>query len=93
MFRKILLAAAVVAATTLAMSPQDAEARWGYRRAWRAPARMSVGYGPRYAPRRAYVPRYYGNRLYYSAPTRGYYYRGSGVGLTVGPGARSYYGW
>lgn len=95
MFRRILLAAAVLAATTLAMTPTDADARWGYRRAWRSPARVTVGYGPRIYTR-DYVPRRYGNPLYYSARQRGYYFQGGrSMGLTVGPRARGYYryGW
>lgn len=93
MFRRILMAAVVVAATTLVMTPNEADARWGYRGAWRAPARVTVGYGPRIYTR-DYVPRRYGNPLYYTAPQRGYYFQGGrSMGITVGPRVGRYYGY
>lgn len=103
MFRKVLLAAAVVVATSLAMTPDNADAR-RYYRGYRAPARVSVGYGPRYAPQRYYAPRnvgprYYGpgyGRGYYGGPTYGRsYYRGGygGGGVSIGGPGGVFIGW
>lgn len=97
MFRKVLLAAAIVVATSLAMTPDNAEAR-RYYRAYPAPARVAVGYGPRYYAPRYYSPRYYGGPRYYGpgyyGPAYGRsYYRGyGGGGVSIGPGG-IYVGW
>jgi hypothetical protein len=92
MFRKALLAAAVVVATSLAMTPDNAEAR-RYYRGYRAPARYSVGYGPRYyAPQRYYAPRFYSSRYYGPSYGRGYYRGYGGGGVNIGPGG-VFIGW
>lgn len=80
--KKLILAAAVVVGSAVAMSASDADARHRCRRGgsyYRAPARVNVGY----------APRYYGghvHRSYYGGPR---YYGGGGWG---GPGWGGYGG-
>lgn len=91
MLSKFVLAATVVLGSMVAMVPEEADARGrrcgrGY---YRAPARVSYGYAPRYyaAPRAAY----YGGPRYYGGP--GYWGPRNNVGVTFGHGGGFYYGW
>lgn len=82
MFRKLLLACAVVVGGAIAMAPDDAQARRGWRSYgtyYRAPVR-SYYYSPRpYSYYRSYTP------------YRSYYYGRPGISISVG-GPRGYYG-
>jgi len=89
--RKLILAAAVVVGGAVAMSASDADARHRCRRGgnyYRAPARVNVGYAPRYyggyAPQRAYYggPRYYGGGGWGNPGWGGY----GGGGVAIGRG-------
>lgn len=91
MLRSVLLSAAVVLGTALAMTPSDADARHRCRRGgsyYRAPARVNVGYAPRYYGGARYYggPRYYGGGWGgpgWGGPGWGY---GGGGGVAIGRG-------
>lgn len=91
MFHKLLLAVAIVGASFVAMSPSDADARWGARRYYNNPRRAS--FGPRYAPR-SYAPNYsvYRGRTYGPYGYRGYGYGYGRSGVSFGPRG-VYVGW